>query len=674
MSYTEILAPAGSIESLTAAVNCGANAVYIGGKSFSARQNAANFDETELKEAAEYCHLRNVKLYLTVNTILLDSQLSEFAEFVKTAANSGVDAFIVQDTGAAQIIRSTIPNATIHGSTQMTVHTVNGALLLKEKGFRRVVLARELSAEEIAKISALDIETEVFVHGALCMSVSGQCYLSSLIGQRSANRGLCAQPCRLPYSACKTPEYTALSLKDLSLAEHLSELKKMGVTSFKIEGRMKRPEYVATAVTACVQSLNGLKPDMSLLRSVFSRSGFTDGYFTGNRCNMFGHREKEDVIAAAKLLPQIRQEYSKEIKTEKINFKAFVKKGEAVKLTATNGKYTVTVYGEIPEIALKKPIDSDYLQRQLSKLGGTIFEYSGLESEIDEGLMLTAKAINALRREAVEKLNEEIIKANTLVYDILPYTENVENIPEKLTQIRVRISDISQLSEISDAQCIIMPCDVFLNNEIHDCSKIIIEPPRFLSNEEEIIKLLSKCKEKGAQHLMCNNISCIKTGKDLGFTLHGDFGLNISNSQSIEFYKNEGLSDLTLSFEMKLSQINSLNKSVNTGIIAYGHLPVMLTRNCPIKSEIGCKNCNGSIFDRTSRENKIVCHGDFVEILNSEPLYMADRLDEIRNVSFITLYFTNESPKEVKSIFREYKSSPKKRENITRGLYYRGII
>ncbi len=674
MNYTEILAPAGSMESLTAAVNCGANAVYIGGKSFSARQNAANFDEAELKEAVEFCHLRNVKLYLTVNTILLDSQLSEFAEFIKKAAMAGVDAFIVQDLGAAQIIRSTIPNAVIHGSTQMTVHTVNGALLLKEKGFKRVVLARELSAEEIAKISALDIETEVFVHGALCMSVSGQCYLSSLIGQRSANRGLCAQPCRLPYSACKTPEYTALSLKDLSLTEHLSKLQQMGVTSFKIEGRMKRPEYVATAVSACVQSLNGLKPDMSLLRSVFSRSGFTDGYFTANRCNMFGHREKEDVVAAAKLLPQIRQEYSKEIKTEAISFKAFVKKCEAVRLVATNGKYTVTAYGEVPEIALKKPIDNDYLQRQLSKLGGTIFEYDGLESEIDEGLMLTAKAINALRRETVEKLSEAIIRANTPVYDISPYTESFENISEELSQIRVRISDISQLSEIPDAQCIIMPVDVFLNNEIPDSSQVIIEPPRFISDEEKIIKLLSKCREKGARHLMCNNISYIKTGKDSDFTLHGDFGLNISNSQSVDFYKNEGLSDLTLSFEMKLSQINSLNKSVNTGIIAYGHLPVMLTRNCPIKNEMGCNNCNGSIFDRTSRENKVVCHGDFVEILNSEPLYMADRLDEIRNVSFITLYFTNESPKEVKSIFKEYNTSPKKRENITRGLYYRGII
>lgn len=676
MNNTEILAPAGSMESLMSAVNCGANAVYIGGKNFSARQNAVNFGDDELKSAAEYCHLRGVKLYITVNTILLDNQLSEFAGFVKTAAAAGVDAFIVQDLGAASIIKNIIPDAAIHGSTQMTVHTLNGALFLKEKGFKRVVLARELSKDVIEKISALDIETEVFVHGALCMSVSGQCYLSSLIGQRSANRGLCAQPCRLPFSACKNPDYTALSLKDLTLTKHLSELRQMGVDSFKIEGRMKRPEYVATAVTACVQSLQGQMPDMSLLRSVFSRSGFTDGYFTGKLYDMFGHREKEDVVSMAKILPKIRQEYGKEIKTEKIFFKAFIKNNQPAKLIAQNGKLSVTVYGDIPEKALKKPINKDYLERQLSKLGGTVFEYGNLECEIDEDLMLTAKEINALRREAVDSLNKKIIEANTPLYEFCDYNASFSNIPESFERscIRARISDFSQYEEVKQASFIIMPADVFLNNHIEDTSKIIIEPDRFIFDEKQMTKKILKCREKGAEHLMCNNISYLKTGKDLGYILHGDFSLNVSNSQSIQFFKEEGLEDLTLSFEMKLSQINNLKKSLPTGIIAYGYLPVMLTRNCPVKNEVGCSNCGKSLFDRTGRENKIVCKKNYVEILNSQVLYLADRIDELKNVSFITLYFTGESPKKVKQIMNEYTTLPQKHENITRGLYYRGII
>ncbi|MBE6845163.1 MAG: U32 family peptidase [Ruminococcus sp.] len=674
MNATEILAPAGSMESLVAAVNCGANAVYIGGKSFSARQNAANFEEAELKEAADFCHLRNVKLYLTVNTIILDNQINEFSEFIKMAAKCGVDAFIVQDMGACRIIRNTVPDAAIHGSTQMTVHTVNGALFLKQLGFKRVVLARELSEKKIKKISALGIETEVFVHGALCMSVSGQCYLSSLIGQRSANRGLCAQPCRLPFSSCKTPEYTALSLKDLSLMKHLQTLESMGVTSFKIEGRMKRPEYVASAVSACVQAVNGETPDMSLLKAVFSRSGFTDGYFTGKTDKMFGHREKEDVIAAAKILPEIRQKYTREIKAHKISFKAFVKSGQPVTLKAVSGSHEAVVTGDIPEAALKKPIDADYLERQLSKLGGTVFEFDGLSAEIDDGLMLTAKSINSLRREAVELIGSKIISGNTPEYSSGPLDIELQNKTEELSEIRAGISCIAQLEAAKNADMIIMPADVFLKAENLDFSKVIIQPPRFIYDEEKTVKILAQCREKGAEHLMCNNIAYLKTGKELDYRLHGDFGLNVSNSLSLEFYRENGLSDCTLSFEMKLSQINQLKKSIPTGIIAYGFLPAMLTRNCPIKNETGCKNCRNILFDRKGCENRVVCYGDYVEILNSQCLYMADRLEEIKNVSFITLYFTNETAEKTASIINEYKTAPKKQENITRGLYYRGIL
>lgn len=674
MSGTEILAPAGSLESLKAAVNCGADAVYIGGKQFSARQNAANFDNAELKQATDLCHLHNIKIYLTVNTIIFDNQVNEFAEFIKNAANAGIDAFIVQDFGAAEIIRNIVPDANIHGSTQMTIHSVKGAQLLKELGFKRVVISRELTEKQIQEICSTGIETEVFVHGALCMCMSGQCYLSSLIGQRSANRGFCAQPCRLPYSVYKNPQFNGLSLKDLSLVNHLQKLSDIGVFSLKIEGRMKRPEYVAAAVCACRQSLNGQTPDMALLRSIFSRSGFTDGYFTGKFSNMFGSREKEDVIAAKDILPDIRKKYSHEKKSGKLDFYAEIKKDNPVKLTVSDDCDSVTVTGEIPETAIKKPIDFTYLERQLSKLGGTIYQFGNLNADIDDGLSLSAKTINALRRNAVEALNLKSIKRNTPEYICVPLDIDPENKIESLKEIRVRISNQNQLDAVSEADRIIIPTNVFLNNRYENISKIIIEPPRFIYNEAEIFGVLKKCKSLGAEHLMCSNPAYIKIGKELGFKLHGDFGLNTANSYSLNFLKKMNFEDTVLSFEMKLKQISSLRKAISTGIIAYGYLPVMLTKNCPIKNEVGCEKCKKIIFDRTGRANKIVCHGNYTEILNAQALYLADRLEDLKNISFITLYFTDEGPDEIKKIIDEYRFGYSSKDNITRGLYYRGVI
>lgn len=674
MSGTEILAPAGSLESLKAAVNCGADAVYIGGKQFSARQNAANFDNAELKQATDLCHLHNIKIYLTVNTIIFDNQVNEFAEFIKNAANAGIDAFIVQDFGAAEIIRNIVPDANIHGSTQMTIHSVKGAQLLKELGFKRVVISRELTEKQIQEICSTEIETEVFVHGALCMCMSGQCYLSSLIGQRSANRGFCAQPCRLPYSVYKNPQFNGLSLKDLSLVNHLQKLSDIGVFSLKIEGRMKRPEYVAAAICACRQSLNGQTPDMALLRSIFSRSGFTDGYFTGKFSNMFGSREKEDVIAAKDILPDIRKKYSHEKKSGKLDFYAEIKKDNPVKLTVSDDCDSVTVTGEIPETAINKPIDFTYLERQLSKLGGTIYKFGNLSADIDDGLSLSAKTINALRRNAVEALNLKSIKRNTPEYICVPLDIGLENKIESLKEIRTRISNQNQLDAVSEADRIIIPTNVFLNNRYENISKIIIEPPRFIYNEAEIFGVLKKCKNLGAEHLMCSNPAYIKIGKELGFKLHGDFGLNTANSYSLNFLKKMNFEDTVLSFEMKLKQISSLRKAISTGIIAYGYLPVMLTKNCPIKNEVGCEKCKKIIFDRTGRANKIVCHGNYTEILNAQALYLADRLEDLKNISFITLYFTDEGPDEIKKIIDEYRFGYSAKDNITRGLYYRGVI
>lgn len=253
MKKIEILAPAGSFDSVIAAVRSGADAVYLGEKAFSARSSAKNFDDEELKKATAYCHIHGVKVYVTINTIVFDDELEKLKKAIISAAEADVDALIVQNMGVARLAHRLVPDLALHASTQMSIHTASGVKALYEMGFKRVVLAREMSKKEIEKCCEIPVELEVFVHGALCMCVSGQCYLSAMIGARSGNRGSCAQPCRLPFSVNNQKGGHALSLKDNSIVNYLGELQNMGVASAKIEGRMKRPEYVTAAVRACVE-------------------------------------------------------------------------------------------------------------------------------------------------------------------------------------------------------------------------------------------------------------------------------------------------------------------------------------------------------------------------------------------------------------------------------------
>lgn len=674
MGIPELLAPAGSMESLSAALRCGADAVYAGGKSFSARQNAANFDNNQLIEAIKLCHLYGKKFYLTVNTIILDYQVKEFSDFISYSIEAGVDAFIVQDPGAALIIRSISPQVKLHASTQMTVHSVNGARMAKDIGFERVVLSRELTKNQIAKISKLDIETEVFVHGALCMSVSGQCYMSSLIGQRSANRGLCAQPCRLPFSACGNKNKCGLSLKDLSLIEHIDEIKQSGVSSLKIEGRMKRPEYVAAAVTAYRNAIDGKAYDAKTLKAVFSRSGFTDGYFTGNYNEMFGTRIKDDVLAAKEVFPALRQLYKSERKITDIYFNAKIKSNMPVNIRAHDSDGNSCQYiGNVPQKAVNRAINKESIEKQLGKLGGTIYNFGGLELIIDNVLSVSSGELNEARRNLVAGLNKKRIEDNTKKYSMSQKLPELKVHEKTKLSIRARISEISQLNAALNADFIIMPMEI-CPDDISNPEKIIIEPPRFINDEQGILQKLVKLRNSGIKHLMCGNIAYLKSGRDLDFILHGDFCLNVSNSYSALNLAESGLYDITLSPELKLAQISSLLSPIPVGITAYGRLPLMLTKNCPIKNEAGCNNCKKIITDRTGRSFKIVCHGNYFEILNSQILYLGDKIKNLGNIEFMNLYFTNETPSEIFDIINKYKSGGEKMQNITRGLYYRGIL
>lgn len=679
MSRPEILAPAGSMESLIAAVRCGADAVYVGGSKYSARAGAVNFTDEELEKAADYCHLHNVKIYQALNTLFFDGELEQVAAAAKRSAEIGMDAFIVQDLGAARMLREILPDMKLNASTQMTIHTKQGAFLAKELGFSRVVVSRELSLEQISEICTADIEVEAFVHGALCMSVSGQCYMSAMIGSRSADRGMCAQACRLPFSAIKGRERYDLSLKDMSHAEHIAELAAAGVSSLKIEGRMKRAEYVAAAVTACRDAAEGRKPDMERLRAVFSRSGFTDGYLTGKLgADMFGTRQKEDVVSAEKVFPELRELYRKETKSAEADFHAVIKRDIPWSLTMSCEGISVNAKGDIPQEAVSRPTDTAALEKQLSKLGDTVYTLGSISLDTDGGLMLPASQINAMRREVCESMDKARIKQNTPRYKTGETDLNfikLMNIKPRL--LRAEISRIEQLDGITeDIEKVIVPLDLALKYPDR-CAvfseRLIVSLPRFTADENGLINKIKRidfCKA-----YLCTNIAHIKICRDMGLKMHGGFGLNVTNTMSLKALAQLGLTDAAASFEMKLTQINTMGDYLPYGMIIYGRLPLMLTRNCPVRQAVGgCKNCTGALTDRTGRTFPVRCDGTSCEVLNSELLVMTDRLNEV-NASFVQLDFYDESPEEVRRVIsccRERKNPAEK--GFTRGLYYRGII
>lgn len=663
----EILAPAGSMESLIAGVRSGANAVYLGGKLFNARRNAGNFDNEELKEAVLYCHNRNVKVYLAINILISDAEMEEAYHAVKQALQAGVDAFIIQDTGLAKMIREHFPDARLHASTQMSIMSPAGVKFAKSLGFDRIVLPREMNLNEISEIrKSTDLELELFVHGALCMSVSGQCYLSSMLGSRSGNRGLCAQPCRLPFTSKSDPNEYALSLKDLSITEHLDKLD--GITSLKIEGRMKRPEYVSAAVTAVKKAVEGIytATDSHNLRSVFSRSGFTDGYLTGHTGrDMFGTRQKEDVVSANEVLKAIEKNYARENPLVKMDMRFVCKKGEPCSLTAAALGKAVTVKGEIPEAALNKPMTEESLVNRLSKLGGTPFYADKMEIDLDSGLILPVSKINELRRRAVE----EIEKPPKITVRAKPFEKKNSIEKNSIPYFTASFKHAGQIPDRHPFRHVFIPLDSSLEDFTGNCAGVVL-PRGLFGIENEMTERLNTLKKAGVTKALCGNYGSYQLARELGFEVFGDFGLNIYNSESANQINNP-----ILSFELTLKQANRI-AAQNTGVIVYGRIPLMLTRNCPVQSGAGhCANKGDCrLTDRKGYEFPVIC-SDYpcVELLNSVPVCLSDVMDEVKT-DFAHFYFSTESKKEVKKIIRMYENGEKPDFKFTRGLYRRGTI
>ena len=693
----EILSPVGSPEGVIAAVQNGADAIYLGGGEFNARINAKNFTQEELANATEYCRIRGVKTYLTLNTLVSDNELPRIAEQAKIASRLGVDAIIAQDVGAVLVMRQSVPDVPIHASTQMSIHNLEGVKMAAAMGIKRVVLARELTRREIGYIAERSpIETEVFVHGALCMCYSGQCYMSGVIGRRSGNRGLCAGPCRLDYTTGGHQSEYLLSLKDNCLVEYLQELDEMGVTSVKIEGRMKRPEYSAIVTgiysKAAKTGKSPSKEELDALRKAFSRNGFTDGFYTRNLgSDIFGVREEDDGSNAAMFATARKNYMQGEFQRVPVWFIGIANEGEPIRIIARDDrKNTAAIDGPVPQPAFHKEITLASLQTQMYKTGGTPFYCAGVKGTIEPGLALPVSAFNEMRRDLLARILELRRKPPER-------REGTFAIPAHRSGYRdapVLTVSVMHAKQLSEELLALNPAMVYIPVSELDGKLPIIRTmlenknitvvaslPRVIHDNERrtISEALTRAKSLGVKEALVGNIGHIQFARGHGFAIRGDYGLNVYNSQTLNVLSGVGLKSAVMSFELRLAQIRDMSKPLDTEIIAYGRLPLMITEPCIIKNSVGtcsCENFSG-ISDRMGALFPVVREfGCRNIVLNSKKLFLADRLYDTSKLGLwaLRLMFTTENARECVSVMKRYmEDSGYEPTGFTRGLYYRGV-
>lgn len=675
----EILAPVGGHEQLLAAVRCGADAVYLGAKGFNARRNAENFGDESLAQTVAFCHARGVRVHVTLNTLVMDSEAQALDETILSIAESGADAVIVQDLAVARRVRELCPGLALHASTQMALHNAAGVRLAEELGFSRVVLARELSLAEIRAIhEQTSVELEAFVHGALCMCVSGACELSAMLGGRSGNRGLCAQPCRLNFRA-GAREY-ALSLKDLCAFDHIAQMREAGVCSLKIEGRMKRPEYVAAAVTACRQALAGEPYDLETLRAAFSRGGFTDGYLTGKRTlSMFGVRTKDDVAATARANAKLAPLYRREMQRVPVDMLLTLRETGA-QLSVRDGENAVAVSGEAPQVARSAPTDAARARKSLEKTGDTPFVARDISVDSDGAWMLPASVLNAMRREALDKL---LALRETPRPHAVCSAKEAALAPHETsgaTETRLRFESAAQMwpGAFGEAARVILPL-----REISEAmaaahgETLIAELPAliFPADEQATLARLTALKAQGLRAALCENLGAVRLAAQAGLEIHGGAALNLLSSRSLERARTLGLANATVSFELSMSAVRRLAGALPRGVIVYGRLPLMRMRCCPVQGERGCGACSGrsELTDRMGKKFPTLCDRKrYTTLLNAVPLNLSD--EQFPGVDFVTLYFTIETVAECRRITQDFAAHSAPEGNRTRGLYYRTLL
>ena len=689
MSKIEILAPVGNKEMLRAAVFSGADAVYLGFSGFNARTSANNFDADTLKDAVSFCHARGVAVHVALNTTVYGGELPALEQAIRAVAASGADAVICQDLAVATLIGKIAPQLPRHGSTQMSVHSLQGALELKELGFTRVVLARELSMPEVEHITKhCGIETECFVHGALCMCVSGQCYMSAFLGGRSGNRGSCAGPCRLPFEANALPEGKPgrlhhLSLKDNSVIDKLDKLQALGVASAKIEGRLRTPEYVAAAVSACLAGREGRAYDRDLLKNAFSRSGFTSGYLDGKiDGTMFGVRSEADAEQTKKTLPMLRELYRRERSRVPVKMKLEIEEG-GEKLTVTDADGSKAfAYGDAePQPARTDPTAS--LHRSLAKTGGTPFavEDQDITVEMDGGpWFIPGGAVNELRREALDALlkKREVLRPWPTTEEHVPALP-LRTLPPHRT-LRARFESWEQVPEraLDGIEYLILPIAQADRVPREWRAKTLLELPRVMFGklEEDTARRIAATQDAGFAGYEVSNIAHLRLCR--GLPMSGSFGLNITNQLAAQFYADNGLSSMLILPEVKDSDISTIapthnGRPVPTGVLVYGHMPLMITRACPLQNIHDCAHCDktGVLTDRKAKKFPVRCGLGVRTIYNPVPIYMGDKPGAL-TVDYGVAYFTLESREEAAKILEMIRTHAPFEGDFTRGLYFKG--
>ena len=689
MSKIEILAPVGNEEMLRAAVFSGADAVYLGFSGFNARTSANNFNADTLKDAVAFCHARGVAVHVALNTTVYGGELPALEQAIRAVAASGADAVICQDLAVATLIGKIAPQLPRHGSTQMSVHSLQGALELKELGFTRVVLARELSMPEVEHITKhCGIETECFVHGALCMCVSGQCYMSAFLGGRSGNRGSCAGPCRLPFEANALPEGKPgrlhhLSLKDNSVIDKLDKLQALGVASAKIEGRLRTPEYVAAAVSACLAGREGRAYDRDLLKNAFSRSGFTSGYLDGKiDGTMFGVRSEADAEQTKKTLPMLRELYRRERSRVPVKMKLEIEEG-GEKLTVTDADGSKAfAYGDAePQPARTDPTAS--LHRSLAKTGGTPFavEDQDITVEMDGGpWFIPGSAVNELRREALDALlkKREVLRPWPTTEEHVPALP-LRTLPSRRT-LRARFENWEQVPEraLDGIEYLILPIAQADRVPREWRAKTLLELPRVMFGklEEDTARRIAATQDAGFAGYEVSNIAHLRLCR--GLPMSGSFGLNITNQLAAQFYADNGLGSMLILPEVKDSDISTIapthnGRPVPTGVLVYGHMPLMVTRACPLQNIHDCAHCDktGVLTDRKAKKFPVRCGLGVRTIYNPVPIYMGDKPGAL-TVDYGVAYFTLESREEAAKILEMIRTHAPFEGDFTRGLYFKG--
>jgi len=678
MKQIELLAPAGSPEGVRAAVQSGANAVYMGFGTFHARRGAKGFTTDEMAEAIAYCRARDVKTNITLNILTGDRELEAALTDAKFLYEAGADALIIQDIGLARLIHSCAPDFALHASTQMTVHTLDGAKEARELGFSRVVLSRECSRETIRLITEqAEIETEIFIHGALCMCYSGQCYLSAMIGQRSGNRGLCAQPCRLPYQGGYP-----LSLKDLALAGHIPEIAKLGVSSLKIEGRMKRPEYTAivTKIYADLLRENRVptSEEWDTLRKVFSRDGFTDGYYTGKKGKeMFGVRTESPLSELQSMYREAANRFApnKERPCAPVSFHLTARIDTGAVLNANDVSVAAPV-----ERAVHSASTPERVEQSLRKTGGTPFYVDKIRLTLEDGLSLSASFLNGLRRDALA-----LLLAKRAAPPCRDWMDNAKSLAEPQSEPHKReflgftasVRTRAQADALRDIglETIYVPIEVAAETGY---AAVL---PRVFTEEEQykIEMLLGEAMSRGANTVLIGNLGQAALARRVGFTIRGDFGLNAFNQETLAALSEMGIQRQTLSFEARLAQIRDMSQSdiIETEMIVYGYLPLMLMENCVIKQQnhgkCSCKSGVATLTDRKGEQFTLLPEfGCRNTLLNSCPLCLREDYTRL-GIQTARLFFTTESPETCAQIAKAFISGAPLEGKFTRGLYKRGV-